>query len=87
MCIRLLAKQDFYERNVFKNAELKKLTNSQPGDEISTFSKLFNSLLKSAMATGGCLHSLLRDENLLWQQVSNAHHILRFPKEKGTGNH
>ena len=71
----------------FRNAELKELINSQPGDNISTFSKLFNSLLTSAAATGGCLHSLLRDENLLWQQVSNAHHILRLPKEKGVDKH
>jgi len=65
MCIGLLAKQDFYERNVFSNAELKKLIDSQPGDEISTFSKLFNSLLKSVVAVGGCLHNLLSDENHL----------------------
>jgi len=64
MCIGLLAKRDYYERNVFRNAELKRLTNSQPGDKISTFSKLFNLLLKSSVATGGCLHSLLRDGNL-----------------------
>jgi len=29
MCIGLLAKQDFYERNVSRNTELKKLANSQ----------------------------------------------------------
>jgi len=29
MCIGLLAKQDFYVRNIFRNAELKELNNSQ----------------------------------------------------------
>jgi hypothetical protein len=32
---------------------------------------------------GRCLHyNLLCDENLLWHQVMNAYHILRFPRKR-----
>jgi len=48
-----------------KNTELKKLANSQPGGEISVFSKAVSSSLGSAVAIGDCLHNLLCDENLL----------------------
>jgi len=48
-----------------RNIELKELVNSQPGDEISAFSKAVSSSLGSAVAIGGCLHNLLCEENLL----------------------
>ncbi len=65
MYIGLLAKQNFYVRNVSRNTELKKRANSQLGGEISVFSKAISSSPGSAVAIGVCLHNILRDENLL----------------------
>jgi len=89
---RFLCKKYFLETLNWRNSLIAKIsliakllqqhfTNTQPGGEISVFSKAVSSSLGSVVAIGGCRHNLLCDENLLWHQVSNAHYILRFPKE------
>jgi hypothetical protein len=72
-----------YEKNVFWKIELEKLTNSKSGTKLSI---LWNLPVRSyglQWLLGRCLHNnLLYDENLLRHQVTNAYHILRFPRKR-----
>jgi hypothetical protein len=74
-----------YAKNVFWKIELEKLTNSKPGTNLSVFF-LWNLPIRSyglQWLLGRCLHNnLLCDENILWHQVTNAYHILRFSRKR-----
>jgi hypothetical protein len=76
-------KKEFYAINVFWKIELEKFTNSKSGTKLSV---LWNLPVRSYglqwLLERSLHNNLLCDENILWHQVTNAYHILRFPRKK-----
>jgi hypothetical protein len=90
MCIEHLRNKKFHVKNVFRKNELEQLANSEPGAKFSVFQKKKKTVslsLGSAVTIGELSSQSYMRQKLLRHQVTNAYHILRFPRKKGMGNY